>query len=134
MGAIDRPKKPIGRNAARLRRDAITACLSCSLNYLAIRERCNAMLVKNMKPPLMMYLIWSQYTCLAKEIATASIYGSSIDRTLEWEREHFKKSLAGKPDELKRALTALSDTRSRLKRAEDPQDLLLENGSAVRRL
>jgi hypothetical protein len=37
MGAIDRPKKPIGRNAARLRRDAITACLSCSLNYLAIR-------------------------------------------------------------------------------------------------
>src|SRR5450755_3925980 len=39
MGAIDRPKKPSGRHAARLRRDGITARLSCSFNFLATRER-----------------------------------------------------------------------------------------------
>src|ERR1035437_10292787 len=34
-GSIDRPKKPSGRHAARLRRDGITARLSCSFNFLA---------------------------------------------------------------------------------------------------
>jgi len=33
MGVIDRPKKRSGRHAARIRRDGITACLSCSINY-----------------------------------------------------------------------------------------------------
>ena len=37
-GALDRPKKPSGRHAARLRRDGITARLSCSFNFLATRE------------------------------------------------------------------------------------------------
>src|ERR1019366_428708 len=32
-GALDRPKKPSGRHAARLRRDGITARLSCSLIF-----------------------------------------------------------------------------------------------------
>src|ERR1035441_1270603 len=36
-GSIDRPKKPSGRHAARLRRDGITARLSCSFNFLATR-------------------------------------------------------------------------------------------------
>src|SRR5665647_2949948 len=36
-GALDRPKKPSGRHAARLRRDGITARLSCSFNFLATR-------------------------------------------------------------------------------------------------
>jgi UDP-glucose 4-epimerase len=37
MGAIDRPKKRSGRHAVRLRRDGITARLSCSFNFLTIR-------------------------------------------------------------------------------------------------
>src|SRR5450830_410449 len=37
-GALDRPKKPSGRHAARLRRDGITARLSCSFNFLATRS------------------------------------------------------------------------------------------------
>src|SRR5664279_3991211 len=36
-GALNRPKKPSGRHAARLRRDGITARLSCSFNFLATR-------------------------------------------------------------------------------------------------
>lgn len=38
------------------------------------------MLVRHEKPPLMVYLIWPEYTRLAKEIAIAATYGSSIDR------------------------------------------------------
>src|ERR1035437_2357658 len=38
-GALDRPKKPSGRHAARLRRDGITARLSCSFNFLATRDK-----------------------------------------------------------------------------------------------
>src|SRR5450756_2125233 len=36
-GALNRPKKPSGRHAAKLRRDGITARLSCSFNFLATR-------------------------------------------------------------------------------------------------
>jgi hypothetical protein len=38
-GLSYRPKKPSGRHAARLRRDGITARLSCSFNFLATRVR-----------------------------------------------------------------------------------------------
>jgi hypothetical protein len=34
-------------------------------------------------PPLMFYLIWKTFTRLAKEIAIASIYGSSLNRAAE---------------------------------------------------
>jgi hypothetical protein len=37
-GALNRPKKPGGRHAARLHRDGITAHLSCSFNFLVIRD------------------------------------------------------------------------------------------------
>src|ERR1019366_4307360 len=37
-GSLNRPKKPSGRHAARLRRDGITAPLSCSFNFLATRD------------------------------------------------------------------------------------------------
>jgi hypothetical protein len=32
------------------------------------------------QPPLMLYLIWSDYTRLAKHIAGATVFGSSINR------------------------------------------------------
>jgi hypothetical protein len=87
-------------------------------------SRCSQMLVERQKPPLMLYLIWSEYTRLAKEIASAAIYGSSIKRATEREREYVEMKLAERPAELKAALTALSDTMSRLEMAQDPEDLL----------
>jgi hypothetical protein len=86
--------------------------------------RCSQMLVQRQKPPLMLYLIWTEYTRLAKEVASAAIYGSSIERATERDREHFGRELADRPDELRGALAALSDTMSRLELAQEPDDLL----------
>jgi hypothetical protein len=77
------------------------------------------MLAERQKPPLMLYLIWSDYTRLAKEIASAAVYGASIDRA----RDALELQLAERPAELKAALAALPETMSRLEAAEDPEDL-----------
>src|SRR5258708_16580295 len=42
--------------------------------------RCEEMLARHEKPPLMLYLVWLVYTLDAKEIAIASVYASSPDR------------------------------------------------------
>jgi hypothetical protein len=44
-------------------------------------ERCGQMLARGEQPPLMLYLIWSEYTRLAKSIAAAAIFGPSISRS-----------------------------------------------------
>jgi hypothetical protein len=44
-------------------------------------ERCGQMLANGERPPLMLNLIWSEYTRLAKQITAAAIFGSSIDRS-----------------------------------------------------
>jgi hypothetical protein len=44
-------------------------------------ERCGQMLARGEQPPLMLYLVWSEYTRLAKQIAAAAIFGSSIHRS-----------------------------------------------------
>jgi hypothetical protein len=44
-------------------------------------ERCDQMLANRHWPPLMLYLVWSEYTRLAKNIASAAVFGSSIDRS-----------------------------------------------------
>jgi hypothetical protein len=44
-------------------------------------ERCGELLASGKRPPLMLYLIWSDYTRLSKQIAAASIFGSSINRS-----------------------------------------------------
>jgi hypothetical protein len=41
--------------------------------------RCEQMLAQHEKPPLMLYLIWLEYTQLAKLIAAAAMRGASID-------------------------------------------------------
>ena len=46
-------------------------------------ERCGQMLAKEEQPPLMLYLIWSEYTRLAKQIAAAAIFGASINRSAQ---------------------------------------------------
>jgi hypothetical protein len=43
-------------------------------------ERSSQMLANGEQPPLMFYLIWSDYTRIAKHIAAATVFGSSIDR------------------------------------------------------
>ena len=42
-------------------------------------ERCALMLANAEQPPLMLNLIWSEYTRLAKQIAAAAIFGASIN-------------------------------------------------------
>lgn len=86
--------------------------------------RCNRMLVERQYPPLMVYLSWLEYTRLAKEIASAAIYGSSIDKAETRDREHFTRELASRPAELASALDALTDTMGRLRGAHEPDDLL----------
>jgi hypothetical protein len=44
-------------------------------------ERCGQMLAHGEQPPLMLYLIWSEYTRLSKSIAAAAIFGPSIGRS-----------------------------------------------------
>ena len=44
-------------------------------------ERCAQMLARQEQPPLMLYLIWSEYTRLAKQITAAAIFGASADRS-----------------------------------------------------
>ncbi|SFK19417.1 hypothetical protein [Bradyrhizobium sp. Gha] len=85
--------------------------------------RSSTMLANREVPPLMFYLIWQSYTRLAKEIAIAAIYGSSLDRATEQQRQHFEKTLGSQPDQLQAALSALTEVTSRLKRASDPEDL-----------
>ena len=86
-------------------------------------QRCAQMLAERQKPPLMLYLVWSDYTRLAKEIACAAVYGPSLERALEKERARLGQELAGKPAELNAAFAALSETMDGLARAEDPEEL-----------
>jgi hypothetical protein len=44
-------------------------------------ERCGQMLASEEQPPLMLYLIWSEYTRLAKQITAAAIFGASMNRS-----------------------------------------------------
>src|SRR6266481_6943335 len=61
-------------------------------------ERCSQMLAEGEKPPLMLYLIWTEYTRLAKEVAAAAFFGSSIERAIAGRREVLKSEFAGRPD------------------------------------
>ena len=66
--------------------------------------RCREMLASGEKPPLMLYLIWTDYTRLAKEIAAAAL-GRAVNDAEPADAD---------------ALTEMMD---RLQRAEDPADL-----------
>jgi len=68
--------------------------------------RFGEMLAAGEKPPLMLYLIWTDYTRLAKEIA-AAVLGRAINGAGAAERD------------------ALAQTMSRLQGANEPGDLLL---------
>jgi hypothetical protein len=70
-------------------------------------RRCDEMLAKGEKPPLMFYLIWTDYTRLSREVA-AGLLNRAINAG------------AGSADP-----DALMQTMARLQRAEDPGDLLV---------
>jgi hypothetical protein len=86
--------------------------------------RCAQMLRDQQKPPLMLYLVWLEYTRLAKQIATAAIHGPSLDLAAARDRAQLTHRLADRPAELAAALDALAATMTRLESARDPDDLL----------
>jgi hypothetical protein len=67
--------------------------------------RCRRMLADGEKPPLMLYLIWTDYTRLAKEVAAAA-----LNRAIN-------------ADPAPADLDALAQTMTRLQQANDPDDL-----------
>jgi hypothetical protein len=62
--------------------------------------RCYQMLAQYEKPPLMLHLMWLEYTQLAKQIATAAIFGSSTDRATATTESVARIESARDPDEL----------------------------------
>jgi len=87
-------------------------------------ERCSQMLIAREKPPLMLYLIWMEYTRLAKEVAAAAFFGSSIERAMERRREVLAAESAGRPGALNAALEDLAATMASFESARDPDDLI----------
>jgi hypothetical protein len=85
--------------------------------------RCSQMLLEREKPPLMLNLIWAEYTRLAKEVASAAFFGSPIDRVISRRREVLNRELAQRPDELNSAVDELTETMASFKSAGDPNDL-----------
>ena len=86
-------------------------------------ERCSQMLVEREKPPLLLYLIWTEYTRLAKEIASTAFFGSSLDRAIDRRREVLNREFSGRPAKLNSALVELTETMASFERARDPDDL-----------
>ena len=84
--------------------------------------RCSQMLLKGEKPPLMLYLIWAEYTRLAKEVASAAYFGSPIDKAIERRREVLNREFAGRATELNSALDELAETMASFESARDPAD------------
>jgi hypothetical protein len=85
--------------------------------------RCSQMLLEREKPPLMLNLIWAEYTRLAKEVASAAFFGSPIDRVISRRREVLNRELAQRPDELNSAVDELTETMASFESARDPNDL-----------
>ena len=86
-------------------------------------ERCSQMLVERAKPPLMLYLIWAEYTRLAKEVASAAFFGAPIDRAIDRRCLALEQKFTGRPAELALALDELSETMAGFEGARDPEEL-----------
>jgi hypothetical protein len=88
----------------------------------APNTRCAQMLSTHQTPPLFINLIWIEYTRLAKEIASAATFGSSINRAIEQRRKILDIEFKGRPDELVVALDELRQTMKSFEEARDPGD------------
>jgi hypothetical protein len=100
LAAVDRAQQS---GTLRHFRKLVTLARLWWLNEGAV-ERCAQMLSSGEQPPLMLYLIWSDYTRLAKQIAAAAIFGASVDRSAK-------------------LVTLPADLVSRFETAKDPGDL-----------
>jgi hypothetical protein len=69
----------------------------------------------------MFYLVWKTFTRLAKEIAIASIYGSSLDRPSKDDERRFQTTWQSRPQEP--AATLNAEGVARLRAAFNPTDL-----------
>ena len=87
-------------------------------------QRCSKMLLEREKPPLILYLIWTEYTRLAKEVAAAAFFGAPIERAVAKRAEVLTSKFAGRPDELDSALDEVTETVANFERARDPDDLI----------
>ncbi|HEY0912465.1 MAG TPA: hypothetical protein VGD75_19765, partial [Bradyrhizobium sp.] len=88
------------------------------------QARCAQMLQAKEKPPLMLHLVWQDYTGLAKEIASAAIFGPAIDKTVARRRDMLEKEFAERPAERDAAIAELTDTMACFEAAREPDDLL----------
>jgi hypothetical protein len=86
--------------------------------------RCAEMLRIREKPPLMLYLVWQSYTMLSKEVASATMFGPSIQRTIARRQEMLEEKFAEHPARLEVAITELTEAMSRFDAAREPDDLL----------
>lgn len=87
-------------------------------------SRCQQMLANHEVPPLMFYLIWQTFTRLAKEIAIASICGSSLDPSFGRSERNPRTTPRYRPQELTTAPIKNPEVAARLQTASDPTDLL----------
>lgn len=76
-------------------------------------SRCAQMLLHQQEPPLMLYLVWLEYTRLAKEIASAAFFGPPVTSRLEG---RFRKSDVN--------LDHATESVARFRAAQDPEDLV----------
>ena len=86
--------------------------------------RCAEMLKAREKPPLMLYLVWQNFTMLSKEVASATMFGSSIQRTIARRQEMLEEEFAEHPARLGAAITELTEAVSHFDAAQEPDDLL----------
>ena len=75
-------------------------------------------------PPLVIYLMWLEYTRLAKKVAEAAILGSSIDKSDKGLRETLARRLSDQPGQQFATLETLDDARNLFEKAQEPNDLL----------
>jgi hypothetical protein len=72
----------------------------------------------------MLYLIWAEYTRLAKEVAAAAFFGAPIERAVAERAEVLNREFVGRPDELNFTLNEVTETMANFERARDPDDLI----------
>ena len=86
-------------------------------------ERCARMLAEHEKPPLMFHLIWTDYTRLAKEVASAAFFGSFVEQAIGRRRAVLNREFAVPPGQRVSGAAELTKTMADFAGASDPDAL-----------
>ena len=86
-------------------------------------QRCNRMLEEREQPPLMFYLIWTEYTRLAKEVASAAFFGSVVEQAIGRRREVSNPEFAGRPNQRVSGAAEFMKTMADFAGARNPDEL-----------